>query len=63
MNDESVKLAVDGLLEVRRQHRVYSGGVIPQSIDQAYKVQDALVAALEEEVRLGFELPALDIIG
>ena len=50
MNDESVKLVVHGLLEVRRQHRAYSGGAIPQSLDQAYRVQDSLVTALDEEV-------------
>ena len=40
MNDDSVKVAVEGLLQVRKQHRAYTGETVPQSLDHAYKIQD-----------------------
>ena len=50
MNDDSVKVAVKGLLQVRKQHRAYTGETVPQSLDHAYKIQDSLVNELGENI-------------
>ena len=43
MNDASVRLAVEGLLEVRKWHRASHDEAVAQSLDQAYEIQSSLV--------------------
>ena len=42
MNDDSVRLVVEGLLQVRKLHRASSDEAVAQSLDQAYEIQSAL---------------------
>ncbi len=42
MNDDSVRLAVEGLLQVRELHRASNNEVPAQSLNQAYEIQAAL---------------------
>ena len=44
------KTVLNDLLEVRKAHRAYSGEAIPQSIEQAYELQDSLVEALDGNI-------------
>ena len=49
MNDNSVRLAVEGLLQVRELHRASNDEVPAQSLNQAYEIQAALAQKIDGE--------------